>query len=1054
MPLRVVLAAIVAFVLGWSVPSPVSAAGEIADQASEEQTVSTLGMVEIGRVPVTAGGTNGWMVLDPARRRAYQFSEEVKSGFPIISGNGITQFVNDVQGGKVPRPWGHGRTTMRSFNLDTLAPVRTGVVAEQGTPILGGGSGQVGPALDGPFGDVVHAVDPVKKRVFVAITDRGPISSGLTPAMAGSDGTAGVFSHVAVIDEEKFDRGEAGYLTEIRLPQGNVALAQHRLRGVVFTRAGMSDASDGKLLLFFAAPSAPIAGRIGVFDHYLVQWDVGSRLAGSPVGPGEWMELLTACAGNSSRAGGKDSYYQAAILRTEDRQRAEHAVYLACLGRTADSGQVVRVGLDPATGTPLVNDQQVFPLGRTYTDSLVDPVAGRLYLRQLGGGSAGSTWWVFDATVRNFTSAFAGHSGAVNPPAAGIDPVRGRFYTLVPDQYFVNANKETLPLRGGLAYTDGRLHPVPQLTYTRTDLAYPGLYSIAVDPVARRVFVRLGRGDQTSRIKYPGTTLDTPAPVEDFYRVLEDRIPDPAPPGQEDDSQRTIDVDENPALTSASYLATGSGFGTRMLLTGGLSAFSRAVAGQDLFDKFALDSACGADDRELTLGRVSSASVSSNSASASALGADVSPSTRDDLERPVMRCWPNPAAFGNLGSSNPYPRSAPHPLSSVEGMSFDPEEFEAECADTGGETKTPERHAQDYHATVSCDRETEAVFASAHGAITGALPLVTVEKSSAEVSIERLDTGGVAVSVDSIARGIAIEGVGSIGVVRLEVSVVVTGRPSEQPTVFVRTLCAVAFQNFQEPACTTDPQRHQQIASVVTSALGGRGKARVRMPDPRLAGGSPYGFQAAIQRDEVELFEDAVISRDASIEVPGLELIFYNGDSPTQGAGRQIFQFAGAFGTSSYGIQCKFGRMADGRACSPPLSFDFEQSAPPVASPAPVSLGRSAGPPASVAEAQAAGDQYELVGLSGNPAANLSVPDATAGGTDGGLFDTLADAAGKVLRLLFGRSLGEALLHAAVWLLLFLPCYLGERWRLIARLRVTPRSHGTQSIKAALVTGA
>lgn len=998
---RRALVALVAGAVSLTLLPPASAVADETVHGSTALPRAGEDFVEIGQLPVlwpewvepNFGGdaTNGWMILNPGSRRAYQiFESKWGCGNALDPSCGANSALNT------------DRTDMQSFNLNTLDPVRSGVVTERGTPIRGGVWHHSNTSAPNSSGDVVHAVDPLEKRVFVAITDNAPGVPSHSPDDKGH------FSHVAMIDEEAFDEGESDYITEVALPASQRALLdQHQLVGMIFTRAGLPEASEGKLILFFAAPSGLDGGNSQRFanDHYLVQWDVGEAVAQSSVTDwGDWAELLASCGARGTRTPDPSTgYYQTGILRTA--RPGDHAVYIACFGSpNLNSARVVRVGIDPTTHMargPL--DHTVYPLGRNVSDIVADQAGQRLFLRQR---RTGTTWWVFDATVGKFRSAFVGYQESGRAESVGLDPVTGRFYALVAD---------TPESPGGVAYTDGRLNPVPQLTRARQDLAYPGLYAILVDPPTRRVFVRRGKADNESRFIYPGSEKH-PAPPELFYRVLEDRAPIATVPPDESGA-RTVDVDEDPELTSASYQARASGFGTRMLFTGGLDAVSNNAFSS-------AESTCGSDDREFTFGHVASAELSHVSAAASALGADLSGSTRDDLEDPVARCRRD---------------DMPSTLDGVGGQSFDSDALEAECAEEGEDKKDREVNGQHYVARVECDRGEGRVHGSA-GATVSAGPLpVSVDDARSVVSVERLEGGGVHTVVDSIAHGIKISAPDgsrvSIGVVRVEASVVTDGRRGGAETSFVRTMCALETSRFEQSACTRDPEQHQQMAEAITRALGGQGEARVRMPDPELAAGTEAGDQAAIQRRELDRFQDRTINRDQSLAIPGLELVFFQGDDPNRGAGRQIFNFAGAFATNSYTIQCLYGPTADGKACSPPFSFDPGANTTGPA-PAPEAGPGFAGPAAQAGGGSGSGEPgYDLVTVGGGAApAALTRPDD--GG--GGFVDFLAGAAKKAFRFLFGRSLAEAALLGAVWGLLFLPCYLGERWRLLVRLRADP----------------
>lgn len=859
--------------------------------------------VEVGRIPVNPegaapGGGQGWLVVNPGSRRAYVVFER---GHGAGGGN-LLNPDNLMDRLENPNPT-LAATTIESFDIDqklpasesALMPYRRDDVPGLGRPIKAGTLGGASSLGVSSAGEIIHAVDEEGHRIFLAI--------GANARATGADDTALPFERVAVIDEKAFDEGASDFSRDLRVPPDQASLlAEKWLKGMTFYRDPDSPDDGGKLLLLFAAaPDTPSISGLPTnrpwYDHYLVQWDVQT-------GVGDWIEPLVACA-RAPLVGPQalnKGLHSRGILRTRD------GIYIACQS-APQVGQVVRIPLD-AAGQPAIPpgaSQQSFSLARPYSDVLADSGGGRLFLRAHQGGT---TWWIFDAATRLFTGAFTGapaNDDGTQPPAA-VSPATGRFYTFVQDGVFPDPlTGKKLPTRGGLAYTDARLPRVPQVTYERHDLAYPSRWSIGIDHPTSRFFVR--RGDTASRYVYPGTTKDAPAPHEFFYRILEDQIPVAVQPPEGDDAGLTMQVQEQPGSTAVSYLATGSGFGTRALLIGGVDA----VVDRELAR---LGSSCSGDDRELALGQVNSASLSDVAATAGAAGLSANPSTSEDAAQPMVRCWPTsqgPPTGGGLA-----------------GPSLRPGDFFAECTGDAEDTTRaeggPERQGQEYVAEARCVRSEEFVEAFAHGSLSLDPIPVKVASSSSNTTLQRLDKGGVEVKVDSIARGIEVDGgergKGTIGVIRLEATSTAKGRSGTAETKFVRTFCAVQFPNFEQQGCTSKREDHENIVRALNAFFGSRGEARIREPDPELAEGSPSGYQAAIQRDRKQLFQDQTISRDTSLAVPGLELIFFRGDDPAKGAGRQIFQFAGVQGSTSYGIECLFGREGDGCA-EPPRSPDF-----------------------------------------------------------------------------------------------------------------------------------
>jgi hypothetical protein len=187
---------------------------------------------------------------------------------------------------------------------------------------------------------------------------------------------------------------------------------------------------------------------------------------------------------------------------------------------------------------------------------------------------------------------------------------------------------------------------------------------------------------------------------------------------------------------------------------------------------------------------------------------------------------------------------------------------------------------------------------------------------------------------------------------------------------------------------------------------------RFRPPDPVLYAGSRSGYKAGVQRPATDVFEDVRIARDTSLALPAMELVLYNGDS-TQGPGRQFLHFAGVQAGVSYGITCLYGQKADGRCARADDVFDTGGT------------DGSGGDPEIVAVTEP-GDTVLVPG----PAAN--------GGGRKSLIRRIVEAPVRlvqdILRLLFSNP-REFGLMAAVWALLYTPCYLGERRRSIRALR-------------------
>lgn len=865
---RAAVAVLVALGLTSAVPGGAAAASPkastvaaAADTTESSPSIKVTGQLPILFEPGTAAGLRaqmGWMVLNPTTRRAYQI------------------FENAVP----PATW------LQSFDLDTMQPLRR-VKINGLVPIPGGGAA-------GP-GDVVNAVDEKGGRLFLALSTSS-FATGTTPD------TRRPFEKILVLDEAAFDRGDEVYSTDIVMPTVQAStLAVGNLRGLQFVRPDPLGSGSGKLLLLWSAANPTTVpnvdgGHRQIFDHSLAQWDAAT-------GAADWLEPLTACQ-RAPLTGSTQSdrvFYQLGISWAPSR------IYIPCQA-SAGIAQAVRLNLLPDGRPDPLGAQDTFPLPRRFGDALVDQGSERMYFRAVEGGTS---WWVFDGRSGSWVGGLGAAQGDFGlRVSAGLDPATGRFYNLVPD-HVVTEGKKRSAIAGGLRVTDGRLNPeVPQLQTVLPGLAYPAQMQILVDPEnteagrARRVFVRRGSFSGSTCFTFPDTSSRPCDPMaEDFYTIVEDTVPVARTPSLGDiDRENTIDVAEVDGVTGATFDGGGSGFGTRVIFTGGLAAATSR-------DLEAIGSACLPSDRVAVAGAVESARLTSLVAAARAVGLQTDAGLRNDLATPASRCAPN-------GSPDTTP------LDSV--TVADLGDSAAECAGDAKDEAPAADPGRDFTATAVCGQALSEVDASASGALAPTrgmpVPQVTVASSFSKVSVRRDPERGVVTTVEAVARGIDIPGIGSIGVVRTEAESVAAGRKGTAKTTFKRTICGVALPGSNPARCFTDAEQ-SQLAASINRALGGRAQVRLRQPDPELAAGSPGGFQAAIQRNRLELFTDSKISRDLSTAVPGLELLFYR-DDPVRGAGRQIFQFAGVQASTSYGIFCLLGPSPDGKACNQPPNPD------------------------------------------------------------------------------------------------------------------------------------
>ena len=948
------------------------------------------------------------LILDPTARRGYQITRKgVGSG-----GQTLQTDVFGAVGGQSSLD----DIIVWSFDLDSLKPIRR-IVIEKFSPAAIGGLLR--------DGDLTHAVDEQRGRIYLA---------GLR------QGTGGVLRPaVAVIDEAKLDKGATDAVTFMNAPETQLPQLTGR---VVWGMALRRVANRAKLVLLATTDLRNTVQTVNDSpprDHYLVQWDAEPGPGG--VAQADWTATdgsLTPSGNLAANGTYRLGSCQAAALLPTNAGWA-HAVgilphstgiYLGCQG-TGLVMLAVRVSLD-AGGRP--TGDRPFPFPRVFANVLADVEGGRLLFET---SLAGSTWVAFDAASHSYVGTAGLLQGTGHWTPSGLDPRTGRLYTLSP--HHVAQNNLTV-VQGGLMASDTRLTPVPQFTNMRPDLAYPGHTPIRVDPAApgrnRKLFVRRGISEFT-QMAYP-TRTQVNTPPEDFYLVIRDTVPVAEQPVLASFDANTVPVPEEAGVAEATYEGNASGFGFRSLLIGGFNA----VAGGEYNSNAPTSSDCYRTDRETILGLARSVRLSSLVASGSGSSFDVDPTLKADLERPATRCWPfssQPPTQNHdrdPGASSPtqaQPTWQKHgaPLWEQFRPRWDDADYEVECIGSDGEKHTTIRKAAlEFSATVTCRQEKEEVSMKAVGETAGAVEgVVSVAHASSKATTRRDPKKGLVATVDSVARGVEIT-LGdtrvSIGLIRTEAESVAAGLPGTATTNardgLKRTICGVHAPGFDLRGCTTDVRT---VVTQLNSQLTRYGEFRLREPDPAYAQGSPGGYLAAVQRDRAQAFNDRVVTRDNSNAVPGLEFIVWRSDHVALGAGRQVFQFAAVEAATAYGISCVRGARPDGKGClgAPPPDVDVPDNGDFEASGNEGSLVEGGG--GDLGDTDLDGGSTTSVTRTGR--------DGSGGGGLGGVIRRIARLPVEGLKLLFSspREMG---LMAAVWALLWLPCYLGERRRLVAAM--------------------
>lgn len=863
---------VVAAALATSIVStPQVVAPRAADAATPSPAVRVLGTIPLlePEGPITDPGVggdgvvynvnydeNGQLLINPRTRRGYQV---------FVGGNGtgvnddiLTNVNNDV------RP-----TILRSFHLDTLQP-RERVVLPRFYAQR---------ALNSKApGDVAHAVDERGGRIFVA--GYGRDHDAVTP-----QGRAEVTRlRIAIIDEAKFDRGEAGAVVFRDVPLTQPELQRKYVVGLTYFEEG----DRGKLLVALSKDTSIAVKNLSV--HTISQWDVDTFTA-------DWSYVPQACLrGHYVSGPGEHQWLTPPLVRGAD------ALYVPC--SSPSSGiQVVKVALD-ARGQPI--SEQPFALPRPVGSVFADPGSERLFFE---GALSGVTWWAFDGRAESFV----GSAGVSQSPAGlvggGVDPDTGRAYALVPDHTRGNTRE---PVQGGLFLADMRLTPTPQFQNVLPDFAWCGQFRITVDPARegrpRRLFIRRGNNTCPPMPDYPGTDPVATRPLEDHYFVLEDTIPVSVAPPPEDVDAKTSGFAPTTGLTEERFDASGSAFGFRSLLVGGLNA----LASKDLDG--GLRDACYRTDRELVVGAAPSAYLSDLVAGAEGVSLHVDRSTKADLDTPASRCYPS--------STDLVPDLPGVVPANVDAAAepWDESDLRAACVgDEPAQSVARDDAVQTYRADVTCSQAEGTVASSASGAAApSATSPIRVASAGSRVDVRRDLDRGVVVRAEAYAYGIEILGVGTIGEVTTVAESWAGGVAGSAGTSFTRRVCGIDIDGFTRPACDEGPG----AVTALNRALGNNGRARLRTPDPVLATGSPGGFLAGVQRHHSEEFEDRVVTRDNALEVPGLEITFTRADDPVKGTGRQVFQFAAVKAATSFGTTCLYGEKTDGSACAGSSSLE------------------------------------------------------------------------------------------------------------------------------------
>lgn len=923
--------------------------------------------------------------LDPVQRRGYQFF--------LISNTSDGAFAF-VQG----------------FDADSLLPVGSARLHANRAVVL---VTRVGKDRE----DYLHAQDEQRGVIYVAVR----YDAGQGPRQA-----------VMVVDLRRIGSGGRGQqATPVFLLPANATDPGTEIVGLTLVKASPDDL--GKLLVLYGPRQ-----RVG---FTLQRWDLATAQRTPNGFAVEWGATgnLRACTGTTAIPGPlmysakRNTVYGVCSLSTSltDQGQFVPAVFRVTDPESADSRQEVFVG-------PRKNVGRILP----------DPAGERLFL---GVNDGGETVWGFDGPKGRFVG-IAGIGPAENR-ALGIDPANGRVYALTPNQ---QASPDVV-LPGGLFAVDGRLTPVPQA------LRYPEFHGVtqglsirvlsATEGKPALVFARramqweadgqntcdpnVGR-QQCDNVginhepEYPGTGHRVIVPDDLYWMVIEDPVLVTRQPVPDDLDRLTVDVPEQPGVTDASFEGVGSAYAFRARLIGGLLPYSE---GQ-----------CVPDDREIVLGTVQEARLTTFEAAARVSGIAFNEALAQDLVEPATRCDRLPGS--NEGGTRIFPqtnndnverqyaggqKAADARLSepSREARAARP----AECTDDGEAAGGPVSFAGGKASgKATCRRSQETVRAEANmrwsqPAALGSYDLGTISVASAEsaVTASRQPGAGVVIEASAVVRGVEIPlGTATaelmksapagartnldairISVARSEARVWSNGRPSAGSRATLRrAVCGVSGPGLPEGpgTCATDDAQLRALVDRINVVLNeSRSGWRVYLPepDPDLARGSRLGYVSGIQKPAPDRVDDQLINGDFSYEVPALD-IRRIADSP-QYRRRQIYSLAAVRASATYGLSL----LAEGRPLVDDGSLD-DVGALPFDPSSPTTAVLSTG---------------------------IGADDFRAG--PGARPLVAIEALGNRIFGLLTRPVKETGLASAVWLLLALPFFLA--WRRGALSQSAPR---------------
>ena len=864
-----------------------------------------------------------------------------------------------------------------AYDLDSREEVARSLIE----PTLDVGSA----AIYGGGHSHMGAVDPHTGRVFLPYQSTaveinsvnaqtpgqiaGPLAQGsetCTPGGTPSRCTAGIL----VIDGTSL-------ATVRRIPLRSISVDGGALRPSVRTMAWAPAGPSGPGKLYLVVDETvhvPLTGDHSVPGKggnlaYLIQID-------PETGRQDWAVRLDSCRYSRDKSNdAADTMHRPrpyAVFRGSEP--GDPAIWVAC-HTGSGLGGVVRVPLDaagnpsslpfqvvqpdPATTAPedvspaeavsTRGGQEVYPGPDGAVEMLADPVSERFAMRVIAGDPEAEVWWLFDARKRTYvgTVGIGPLSGGTMASVSALDMERGRLYVFVPPYPGV---------KGGMYIADIRRTPLPQA------LVFPELASLHESFTVTPSGDVSDSGHTVAMSVDPGDE-DRPARVywrhgdHTVWRVIEDTVPVSADSQVESFGGRTLDLDEVEGVTSTAYDAAARGYGARMLLVAGAEAAGR-VGPVDPTVYYGADDAtgpitqgvpaatpvhelvqtraknpCAEADRELVLAAVGGgnpAVVDMTGGRGSAKPLAFDSTLAADMEGPYSRCgpydWQETFSLGLIGKP---PADEPTVSSDLlfgknEASCLSSNEAPQDQTDGGLMTGAlGDPVATPLAASVECSPDEVSGWSQARLTQLGDFAMTS---AYASFRLYRDPGRGIVARIESVARGVGLQGAFKIDSIRSVAESWANGRKQPVPaadrdpdynancdaertagTCFKRHLFGVWTPGYQCGPCGDE----RRLEAVLTKAMGAQGKVALRAPDPVAARGAENGFAAAISKPDHERFSDLVLNNDLlQTVVPGLEIVRYappGQQLPGTGArrARQIYQFAGVEASTSYGISCQ-----------------------------------------------------------------------------------------------------------------------------------------------------